>query len=165
MFLLDTAIVFDLRRARSPDAEQGLVLWAAGVARERLFLSALSVLELDAAATQAARRDKAAGGALRSWIDERVIPAFDGNILPLDTAVARRRGQVALADMRDALFVATALEHRLTLVTRTTAKFKGARIKLFDPTGYRPDEVADDADWRTAGRDGAVWLRNLFVRS
>ncbi|PMU65339.1 VapC toxin family PIN domain ribonuclease, partial [Pseudomonas sp. GP01-A5] len=44
MFLLDTAIVFDLRRARSPDAEQGLVLWAAGVARERLFLSALSVL-------------------------------------------------------------------------------------------------------------------------
>jgi hypothetical protein len=67
--------------------------------------------------------------------------------------------------MRDALLVATALEHGLTLVTRNTAAFKTARVKLFDPTGYRAEEVAEDADWRTAGRDGAVWLRNLFVRS
>lgn len=165
MFLLDTGIVFDLRRARTADAEPGLALWAAGVARERLFVSALSVLELEAAVTQAARRDKAAGVALRAWVEERVIPAFDGTILPLDTAVARRRGQVALVDTRDALLVATALEHGLTLVTRDTAHFKGARVKLFDPTGYRTDDVAEDADWRTAGREGAVWLRNLFVRS
>lgn len=165
MFLLDTPIVFDLRRARSPDTEQGLALWAGEVARERLFVSALTVIELEAAATQAARRDKAAGAALRRWIDDRVIPAFDGNILPIDIAVAQRRGQVTLADMRDALLVATALEHGLTLVTRNTAAFKTARVKLFDPTGYRAEEVAEDADWRTAGRDGAVWLRNLFVRS
>lgn len=165
MYLLDTAIVFDLRDARSARGDPGLVAWAGEVAREQLFLSAISLVELEAAATQAARRDKPTGAALRDWIDERVVPTFDGHVLPLDAAVARRRGQVALADTRDALFAATALEHGLTLVTRNVAAFKGARIKLFDPSGYQPHESEDDADWRTAGRGGPVWLRNLFVRS
>lgn len=164
MYLLDTAIAFDLRTARSEGGDPGLAAWAGEVARERLFLSAISLVELEAAVAQAARRDRAAGAALRSWIDECVIPAFDGHVLPLDAAVARRRAKVALADTRDALFAATALEHGLTLVTRTTAAFKGARVKLFDPSGYRSDEIDDD-DWRTAGRGGTVWLRSLFVRS
>ena len=165
MYLLDTPIVFDLRIARGDGGDPGLAAWAGEVARERLFLCAISLVELEAAAAQTARRDKAAGAALRSWIEERVMPAFEGHILPLDAAVARRRKLVALADTRDALFAATALEHGLTLVTRATAAFKGARVKLFDPSGYQSDEVGDDADWRTAGRGGTVWLRSLFVRS
>lgn len=165
MYLLDTAIVFELRRARARDGDPGLAAWAGEVPRERLFVSAITLVELEAAASRAARRDKAAGAALRSWIAERVLPAFERNILPLDTTVAQRRGQVALADTRDALIAATALEHGLTLVTRNAAAFKGARVKLFDPAGYRAEDLADDADWRTAGRGSAVWLRNLFVRS
>lgn len=164
MYLLDTPIVLELRTARGGHAEAGLAAWAAGVARERLFLSAISLVELEAAAARTARSDKAGGAALRGWIDSQVLPAFEGHILPLDTAVARRRGQIPLADTRDALFAATALEHGLTLVTRNSAAFKGARLKLFDPRGYQPDAVDEDGDWRAAARNGPLWLRSLFVR-
>ena len=161
MYLLDTPIVFDLRKARSAQSDTGLAGWAAGVARERLFLSAISLVELGAAA---ARANKASGAALRAWIDDQVVPAFEGHILPLDAAVARRRGDLAITDTRDALFAATALEHGLSLVTRNKAAFKGARVRLYDPTGYRPAETEDASDWRTAGRSGPLWLRNLFIR-
>ncbi|AQR72969.1 type II toxin-antitoxin system VapC family toxin [Sphingomonas sp. LM7] len=165
MYLLDTPIVFELRKARSGDTDTGFVAWAAEVPRERLFLSAISLVELEATVAQTVRRDKAAGAALRSWIDDQVVPAFDGHILALDAAVARRRGQLALAETRDALFAATALEHGLTLVTRNAAAFKGARVKLFDPWGYEPSALDEDGDWRAAGRSGPLWLRNLFVRA
>ena len=69
-----------------------------------------------------------------------------------------------LADTRDALFAATALEHGLTFVTRKSAAFKGARLKLFDPRDYQPDNIDEDGDWRTAARNGPLWLRSLFVR-
>jgi predicted nucleic acid-binding protein len=165
MFLLDTPIVFELRKARSGGAEAGLTAWASSVARERLFLSAISLVELETSAAEAARRDKATGAALRSWIDEQLVPAFEGHVLPLDAAVARRRGQLALTETRDALFAATALEHGLTLVTRNTAAFKGARLKLFDPQGYTADAAEDEGDWRDAARTGPLWLKNLFVRA
>jgi len=165
MFLLDTGILFELRNARAGTAEAGLTAWASGVARERLFLSAISLVELETSAAEAARRDKATGTALRSWIDTQVLPAFEGHVLPLDAAVARRRGQLALAETRDALFAATALEHGLTLVTRNTGAFKGARVKLFDPRGYTPDAADEDGDWRDAARTGPLWFKNLFVRA
>lgn len=165
MYLLDTPIVFELRKAKAGRTDAGLAAWAAGVARERLFLSAISLMELDASAARAGPRDKAAAAAFRNWIDSQVMPAFEGHILPVDAAVARRRGQLAIADTRDALFAATALEHGLTLATRNPAAFKGARVKLFDPWGYTPDAIEEDADWRDAGRAGPLWLKNLFVRA
>jgi hypothetical protein len=164
MYLLDTPIVLELRKARAGQADAGLTAWAAGVARERLFLSAVSLVELEGVAAKAARSDKTAGAALRGWIDHQVVPAFEGHVLPLDAAVARRRGQLAIADTRDALFAATALEHGLILVTRNESGFKGARVKLFDPAGYRAIEAEDEADWRSAARNGSLWLRNLFIR-
>jgi predicted nucleic acid-binding protein len=164
MYLLDTLIAFELRTARAGDADPGLTAWAAGVARERLFLSAISLVELEATVARTGQRDKAGGAALRSWIDDQLVPAFEGHILALDAAVARRRGQLALADTRDALFAATALEHGLTLVTRNAPAFKGTRVKLFDPRDYRASDE-EDTDWRSAVRNSAAWLRNPFVRS
>ena len=163
MYLLDTPIVFELRKARAGNCDPGLAAWAASVARERLFLSAISLVELEAVVSEARRRDKAASAAVRAWVDEQLMPAFDGHVLPLDGAVARRRGELAIAETRDALLAATALEHGLTLVTFDPAAFKGARLKLFDPRGYQPADV-EGGDWRVAGRSGAPWLRNLFIR-
>jgi len=164
MYLLDTAIVFELRKAKSGQTDPGLVAWAAGIARDRLFLSAISLLELETRAGRAQRHDKATGAALRAWIDTQLLPAFEGHVLPVDTAVVRRRAHVPIAATRDALIAATALEHSLTLVTRDTAAFKGARLRLFNPWGYTPD-AEEDIDWRNAGRAGPAWLKNLFVRA
>jgi predicted nucleic acid-binding protein len=156
--------VLELRKAKAGRTDAGLAAWAAGIARQNLFLSALCLLELQNSAQRAEKQDKAGGAALRVWIADQVMPAFEGRILPVDAAVVRRRAQLTLADARDALLAATAIEHGLTLVTRQTAAFKGARVKLFNPWGYTPEDE-DDADWRQAARSGPVWLKNLFVRA
>ena len=164
MYLLDTPVVLELRKAKAGRTDAGLATWASGVSRQNLFLSALSLLELENAAARTEKQDKAGGAALRDWIADQVMPAFDTRILAVDAAVVRRRAQLALADTRDALLAATAIEHGLTLVTRQAAAFKGTRLKLFNPWGYTPEDE-DDADWRQAARTGPVWLKNLFVRA
>ncbi|WP_421737560.1 type II toxin-antitoxin system VapC family toxin [Caulobacter sp.] len=163
MYLLDTDIVFELRNAKSGATDTGLAAWAAGVQSATLFLSAISLLELDAGAARVERKDKAAGTALRQWLDNQVAPAFEGRILAVDAAVVRRRAHIPLGSSRDALLAATALEHGLTLVTRDTAAFKASRVKLFNPWGYAPEAVEDE-DWGQATKSSSLWLRNIFVR-
>jgi len=164
MYLLDAVIVLELRKARSGRTDAGLTAWAGSVAPQDMFLSALSLLELESGAARLERTDKAAGTALRAWLDAQVARAFDGRILPVDAAVVRRCGQLAYDDTRNGLLAATAIEHGLTLVTRQTAAFKAGRVKLFNPWGYTPDD-AEDADWRQATRTGPLWLKNLFLRA
>lgn len=164
MFLLDTNVVLELRKAKAGRTDAGLTAWAGGVSRQNLFLSALSLLELERGAADLENKDKAGGGALRGWVDEQVMAAFDGRILPIDAAIVRRRATLPYADTRDGLLAATALEHRLTLVTRQTAAFKAGRVKTFNPWGFEPEDE-EDVDWRQAGRTGPVWLKNLFVRA
>ena len=165
MHLLDTDLVFELRNAKAGATDPGLATWAAKAPRTSLFVSALTLLELETAATRAERKDKPRGAALRDWQDSRVMPAFDGRILPVDAAVVRRRAHVPLADSRDALLAATALEHGLTLTTRDTAAFaKVPRLKVFNPIGYKPDALDDEEDWGQVAKAGSQWLRNIFVR-
>jgi predicted nucleic acid-binding protein len=163
MHLLDTDVVFELRNAKAGSADPGLAAWAGAAARSSLFISALTLLELETAVGRAERKDKAAGANLRDWLDNRVIPAFDGRILAIDAAVVRRRAHVPLTDGRDALLAATALEHGLVLATREAATFaKVPRLNVFNPWGYKPEE--QEEDWGEAAKAGAQWLRNIFVR-
>ncbi|MHA6770162.1 PIN domain-containing protein [Sphingobium ummariense] len=164
MFLLDTPIVLELRQARRRDAEAGVIAWASKVARDRLFISALTVAALGELCVRVARQDKAGGAALQGWISQQLVPAFEGHILPVDAAVALRRGEVDVDGERNALVAATALEHGLTLVTFDKAKFKRARIRLLDPRAYDEEEAGEEADWRAASRSRPLWLRGLFIR-
>lgn len=165
MHLLDTEVVHALREAKSGRADAALTAWASGAARASLFVSALTLLELETAIARAERKDKAQGAALRDWLDNRVARAFEGRILPIDAAVVRRRASVPLTDGRDALLAATALEHGMTLATRDQAAFtKVPRLKLFNPWAYKPEIVDEDEDWGQAAKAGAQWLRNIFVR-
>jgi predicted nucleic acid-binding protein len=105
---------------------------------------------------------------LRAWLDEQVMKAFDGRILPVDAGVVKKRAALSHTESkneRDALITATAQVHGLVLVTRNAAAFKSARVKLFNPWGYTPDEeTGDDADWQQVARSGPLWLKNLFLR-
>ena len=165
MYLLDTGVVFELRNARAGQTDPRFASWAAGLARQSLFISALALLELDSGVARTAKRDKAAGAALRQWIDHQVLGAFDGRILPIDAAIVRRRGQLPYADARDGLLAATAIEHGLTLATRHPGAFKGGRVKLLNPWAYTSEVAEDDGDWRQAAKAGPLWLKNLFVRA
>jgi toxin FitB len=164
MFLLDTPVLLELRKAKAGGTDPALAAWAAAVPREQLFVSALSLVELEGLIARTLRTDKPAAQALRSWIDGRLVPAFDGHVLPVDAAIARRRGELPLTRTREALLAATALVHGLTLVTLDRTAYKGLRLKLLDPRSYEA-ETSDDNDWRTANRNGPLWLRNLFLRS
>ncbi|PIB96823.1 PIN domain-containing protein [Caulobacter sp. X] len=165
MHLLDTEVVYALREAKGGRADAALTAWASGAARTALFVSALTLFELETAVARVERKDKAGGAGLRDWLDNRVARAFEGRILPIDAAVVRRRASLALADGRDALLAATALEHGLTLATRDQAAFaKVPRLKLFNPWTYKPEAVDEDEDWGQAAKAGAQWLRNIFVR-
>ncbi|MDC7695786.1 MULTISPECIES: PIN domain-containing protein [Asticcacaulis] len=164
MYLLDTPIVMELRKAKSGDTDPGLTRWASGIGRQHLFLSVLSLLEMETSIAAAEKRDAESGRLLRQWLDEQVPRAFENHILPIDAAVARRRAALHMSDSRDALMAATAAVHGLTLVTPSPAAFKAGKVKTFNPFGYTPEEADTSADWREASRSGPQWFRNLFVR-
>lgn len=133
-YLLDTNVLSELRRRDRTDSK--VAAWADSVHPADLFLSAITVLEIEAGALLIARRDAAQGAMLRNWIDDKVLPAFEGRILPVDTAVARRCAHLHVPDPRaerDALIAATALVHRLKVVTGDASAFEAMGVQLINP--------------------------------
>lgn len=134
MFVLDTNVVSELRRLDK--AHPTVAAWAATVPLADFFLSAITILELELGALSVGRRDKAQERVLRVWIDEQILPNFEGRIFVIDTAVAMRCARLHVPDPcaeRDALIAATALVHGMTVVTRNLVDFEGMGIKLLDP--------------------------------
>ena len=112
MYLLDTNVVSELRKAQSGKADANVVAWAASVPAGGLFISAITVLELEMGVLQLERRDASQGAVLRSWMTSHVLPAFSGRVLPVDVAVALQCAQLHVPNRcaeRDALIAATAL--------------------------------------------------------
>ena len=163
MFLLDIPVLLELRKAGSDRIDAGVLGWATATPRQKLFIPALALLELERRILAAERTDKAGGAALRSWLDDQVVTAFEGRILPVDAAVARKAAALPLPE-REAMLGATALVHGLTLVTRYIAGFRTARLKVFSPWGYAPEAIGEDEDWREAGKSSPVWLKKMFLR-
>jgi predicted nucleic acid-binding protein len=133
MLLLDTMVVSDLGKSR---VAPGLKAWAERTDLARAHLSAVSVEEIELGILLKARRDPSAGEALREWFEASVLAAFAGRILPVDVAVARKAAALHVERTRpanDARLAATALVHRLALVTRNTRDFAGLGLALINP--------------------------------
>lgn len=138
MFLLDTNVVSELRKAKAGRADANVAAWAGSIPYGSLFLSAITVLELEMGVLQVECRDSAQGTLLRAWLDQHVLPAFHGRILPIDVAVAQRCARLHVPDQRaerDALIAATALVHGMTVVTRNVDDFRATGVPLLDPWG------------------------------
>jgi toxin FitB len=136
MFLLDTNVVSELRKVASGKAARGVAVWSEGTPAGSMFISAITVLELELGVLGIERRDAASGAVLRAWLETRVLPAFEARVLPVDTAVAGRCAALHVPDPRserDALIAATALVHGMTVVTRNARDFEPMGGDVLNP--------------------------------
>jgi predicted nucleic acid-binding protein len=133
---LDTNVVSELRKVQLGKANTNVASWAASVDAADLFVSAITIMELELGVLSIERRDATQGAMLRSWLEQHVLPEFSRRTLPVDTAVAQRCARLHVPDKRserDALIAATALVHGMIVVTRNTADFAPTGVSLVDP--------------------------------
>lgn len=136
MFLLDTNVVSELRKVGDGKVDPRVVGWMSGVDAAALYLSAVTLMELELGILRIERRDPAQGRRLRAWMDNRVLPEFGERTLPIDTAVALRCAALHVPDPRserDAFIAATALVHCMTVVTRNVIDFEATGVPLVNP--------------------------------
>lgn len=136
MYLLDTNVVSELRKIRLGKADSQVAAWADSVDAADLYLSAITVQELEIGILLAERRDPTQGAVFRAWLNKQVLPAFAGRILVVDIAVAQRSAQLHVSDprsVRDGLIAATALVHGMTVVTRNVDDFAPTGVAIFNP--------------------------------
>lgn len=127
MFVLDTNIVSELRKVRSGKANSGVTRWAEQVPSAELFISVITIHELEHGVLLMERSDPTQGAMLRAWLDQSVTAAFKNRVIAVDERVARRAAALHVPDpapFRDALIGATALVHEMTVVTRDLKDFK-----------------------------------------
>ena len=136
MFVLDTNVVSELRKVRLGRADANVARWADSVNAEDLYLSVITVQELEIGVLLAEHRDPAQGAVFRTWLHSHVLPAFEGRILPVDTAVGLRSAKLHVPNprpFRDGLIAATALVHGMTVVTRNLADFEATGVAMLNP--------------------------------
>jgi len=136
VYLLDTNVISELRKAKSGKADNNVVNWANNVSATRLFLSVITILELETGVLLVERRDPAQGAVLRSWLNAHVLPAFSERILNVDIAVVQCCARLHVPDPRsdrDAIIAATALVHGLIVVTKNTDDFVRTGVELLNP--------------------------------
>ena len=136
MYVLDTNVVSELRKVRIGKADLNVAAWAQSVDATDLFVSAITILELELGVMSIERKDATQGALLRSWLEQHVLPEFSGRTLPVDTAVAQRCARLHVPDKRserDALIAATALVHGMTVITRNVADFLPTGVAIINP--------------------------------
>ncbi len=136
MYILDTNVVSEFRKIKRGKADRNVAAWAGRVPTATLFLSSITVLELEYGILRLERRDAAQGSILREWLERSVLPTFRSHILPIDTAVGRRCAALHVPvrrPERDAFIGATALVHGMTVITRNVADFGPMGVPVINP--------------------------------
>ena len=137
LWLVDTDVVSELRRAPLGRCDPRVRGWAASTHASRTFLSAVTVEELERGVLSKELQDPAQGAVLRRWLEEDLLGSFAGRILPVDTDVARLAASLHVPDpapVRDACIAATALVSGLVVATGNVRDFaRFARLAVHDP--------------------------------
>ena len=140
MYVLDTNVVSELRKVNSGKAHANVAAWATSVDAADLFVSVISIMELELGVLALERKDATSGAILRMWLTQHVLPTFAERTLSIDTTVAQRCARLHVANPRgerDALIAATALVHGMTVVTRNVTDFQPTGVATLDPWKHK----------------------------
>ncbi|NSY98271.1 type II toxin-antitoxin system VapC family toxin, partial [Agrobacterium tumefaciens] len=124
------------RKVGDGKADLNVTTWLGAKDSRDLYISAITILELERGILSIQRRDIEQGSRLRAWMDSRVRPEFAERILSINEAIATRCAHLHILDRRneaDALIAATAIVHGLVVVTRNIHDFQGTGVVLVDP--------------------------------
>ena len=136
MYVLDTNVLSELRKATGGKADVWVTRWALGVLPSNLYLSVMTIFEVELGALRLQRRDRAQSAILRGWLDNYIVPTFGNRTFPITMAVARAAARLHVPDPRperDALIAATALVHQMTVVTRNVSDFAPMGVPVINP--------------------------------
>jgi len=131
--------VSEMRKAGQGKVDAHVMSWLAREDADSMFISVVTVMELELGIARILRRDTRQGQRLRAWMDQRVLSEFAGRILTINAAIATRCAHLHVPDPkpeRDAWIAATALTHGMTVVTRNVADFPG--VPVVNPWEARP---------------------------
>jgi hypothetical protein len=134
IFLVDTDVISGLRRA---DRSCELTEWISGQRTADLFLSVVTIGEIERGIAQQAGRDPEFAGALAAWLD-RILDWYGDRVIGIDIATARLWGELSAKignNNTELLIAATALVHGLTVATRNVRHFEGTGARVFNPFG------------------------------
>lgn len=137
MYLLDTNILSEMRKMPKGKADENVVNWLYKVGDAELFVSVITLMEIERGVLGMERKDPEQGLLLRHWFETLVKPRFQNHTLYIDdTETASICARLHIPDKspeNDAWIAATALRYNLTLVTRNTKDFEHMGVKLFNP--------------------------------
>ena len=136
MYLLDTNVISEIRKVNLGKANAGVAEWTRQASQSLMYVSVISLMEIEQGILRLQRRDTVQASLLKNWFHNTVLPSFDDNVVNIDQRVALACAALHVPDKQpanDSLIAATALIHDLTLVTRNTSDFIHTGVKLFNP--------------------------------
>lgn len=131
-YLLDTCLISELRKAT---CNSGVAAWMSGIEPDEVFLSVITLGEIRRGIELHRGKDAKTAGALERWL-LGLESHYAEKVLPITSAVADRWGRLAPHQplpVSDGLIAATALEHKLSVVTRNVADFQRSGVNTLNP--------------------------------
>lgn len=142
MYLLDTNVVSELRKIGRGQGDPNVTHWFENVHERNLYLSVITIMELELGIARLDRHDPTQASLLRRWLREKIEPVFCDGILAIDAETAARCALLHVPNPRperDAWIAATALTHNLTIVTRNVPDFTGTGAAIVNPWTAQPE--------------------------
>jgi len=136
MYILDTNVVSEARKIRAGRGDSAVANWLDEVSPEDMYISVISVHELETGISLKERADKIQGSILREWFENHVLVAFKDRILPVTTEAAIESAKLHVPNpqpLQDAYIAGTALANKMVVVTRNISDFEKMKVPVFNP--------------------------------
>lgn len=136
MYLLDSNIISELRKVALRRANNSVIQWFTGISHQHLYLSAITVMELNIGILRLERRDPTQAKLLRQWFEQYVLPEFADRTVAVDSEIALCCSKLHVPNPqseRDALIAATAIVYDMTVITRNIKDFQATGVRLINP--------------------------------